>query len=476
MSLLATITSLLSQVFVFVIPSIMMLIQSILYFKSLKPTPPRTNTSTNLDKRPLVSVLVVFKDEPTELIERFITGISKIKWPRKSLEIIMVSDDPPHIASKIKNIVLLRGRELGLNVRFFSRIKPIGGKAGALNYGLKHCGGKYVLTMDIDSIIDANFVEEAVKVLESKPNVAAVVGRWAALNRDSRIAEGIAHAMEFIIDSTFKAWHRLGIPVYTLGTGTLYRRKVLEEVNGWSEDMLMDDLEIGARIINAGYHVDYMDNVKVYVEVPPTLRAYRIQQYKWSYGAMELLRKRTKHILTSPIPYHGRFLLLLYPLQYLPLITTLIGIPILGILSLLLETDILCEQITLACIWVIALIVNGIAFNHCLKVRGISGYKSLVLSGRNTGLLISQTPYILISSLKGLLGLSIKRRVTPKGEHAKKIHEKTVPLEIIVLIIMLILAILVMLKGILYTSLFIFVYALSYLYALYRWHNEILQR
>lgn len=456
----------------FIIPSLILLLQSFSYFISLNGK--STFNERGIVKRPLVSILVAFKNEPLELIRRFINGISKVNWPRDKLEIIMVSDDPIDIATRINKIVKSMSEELKLQVVLLNRSEGKGGKAGALNYGLKYCRGKYVLVMDIDSVVNKEFINKAVRILESDYNVAAVVGRWKALNKNTRIAEGLAYSMEFIVDASFRAWSKIRIPVYTLGTGTLYRKETLEELGGWCEDLLMEDLEIGIRIISKGYRIIYLDECEVYVEVPPTLYAYRIQQYKWSYGAIELLRKRIRYLLKAPIPWYGKILLTHYPLQYLSVLTTFIGVILLSLTAAVLEVDVIGYSLVSLSIWLASLIINGIAFNHCLSTRGISKYRSLVLSGRNTGLLISQSPYISIALIKGIFGLKIKRRVTPKGKYARQILETYPPYELLIFIALLLFIVILMLRGLVYTSSFIALYASSYAYALYRWHDEIL--
>lgn len=116
------------------------------------------------DGRPLVSVIIPHFNLG-EYLPSTITSV--LEQTYENLEIIVVDDHSTEEQSRdlIEN---LRSREHpGLKI-----VVPHGniGLAAARNLAIEHAGGKYILPLDADDLVDRRFIEAAVKALERNPD------------------------------------------------------------------------------------------------------------------------------------------------------------------------------------------------------------------------------------------------------------------------------------------------------------------
>ncbi len=208
------------------------------------------------------------------------------------------------------------------------------GKASALNVGLKHATGEIILCFDADYYPQRDIVEKLVKAFED-PNVGAVQGRVVVLNEPQNIVTRIV-SLERIggyrVDQ--EARDKLGLITQFGGTVGGFRRKLLEELCGWDEQMLAEDTDLTFRVYLAGYKVKYVLDAECYEEAVDSWRAYWRQRYRWAKGHMQCsfkhslnLLKSNKLTLTQKID--GLLLLGVYFMPVIVLLSWIVGIPLL---------------------------------------------------------------------------------------------------------------------------------------------------
>jgi biofilm PGA synthesis N-glycosyltransferase PgaC len=105
---------------------------------------------------PFVSILVPAFNEQA-VISRTLNSLVNIKYARK--EIIVIDDG----STDLTKFVALGYKKYGVKVVS----KPNGGKASALNYGLLFAKGEIVITIDADSMVTRDAVDEIVRSMAS---------------------------------------------------------------------------------------------------------------------------------------------------------------------------------------------------------------------------------------------------------------------------------------------------------------------
>ncbi len=466
--------TILAALLVSVLPSIELVLHALLYFKGLKN---KSETSHNkLLRKPLVSILIPVKNEPEELFERSLKSIANLNWPKDKIEVIIISDDPPRKASVLRDRIEKISREVGLHTIFINRIKPRGGRSGALNDGLRIANGKYVMTLDVDNIIDQELFEEAISLLENK-NYSAVVARWKPLNTDTRVSQAQAYALDYLMDALYRGFQGLNLPVFPLGSGTIYRRDVLLRMGGWDEERIQDDMEIGSRLIGKGYTTGFVDKYGVYVELPPTVKALKVQQSRWSYGAMDALITRFLYLIKAPVPLYARFLYIAFLLQYTPVVGFMLGLSILFVAAyfMLINNLIFIVLASLSTVLAILYIYSFIS-SHVMRGRKLKD--TIVMLGRSSALVTLLAPWITFYTLKALFRIPYKYRITPKGKEAFKRSSSQTDYSKIVVVLVLILSltaylVLLMRNHYVFVNMPYLLLAIAVMYSLLRWWKEI---
>jgi biofilm PGA synthesis N-glycosyltransferase PgaC len=220
--------------------------------------------------------------------------------------------------------------------RIGMRVVPMprnGGKARALNHGLKETAAPLVLTVDGDSYLRVDAVRKVVERFLSDPkNTVAVAG--AVLVRNSRV-NWLTRAQEWDYFHGIAAVKRMQSMYHgTLvaqGAFSLYTRKALDEVGGWPE-CVGEDIVLSWALLATGARIGYCEDACLFTKVPEKLGQFARQRQRWSRGLMEAFARHGR-LLVKP---RMSTLFIWWNLLFLPmdLVYTLVFIP--GIIAALL--------------------------------------------------------------------------------------------------------------------------------------------
>jgi cellulose synthase/poly-beta-1,6-N-acetylglucosamine synthase-like glycosyltransferase len=259
-------------------------------------------------KFPSVSIIIPAHDEEDN-IKDTVENVKKIKYP-KNKEIIVVDDGSTdktfEIAKKIKGIKIIR--------------KEKGGKASALNFGLKHAKGEIVVCIDSDSYPEENALLKTVPFFEK--NVAAVTTSVFV-----KSAKGILERLQEI-EYIMIAWSRklfeyLDAIYVTPGPMSLYRKDILQKIGGFDEKNLTEDIEIAWRLIKYNYKIKMDLDTKVYTNVPKTIKKWWHQRLRWNIGGLQTTAKYLNLFMKKEFGSVGTFLLPLFSISY---VLSIVGI------------------------------------------------------------------------------------------------------------------------------------------------------
>ena len=175
-----------------------------------------------------------------------------------------------------------------------------GGKASALNHGLKEVSTDIVISIDADSYVLKDGVRHLVGRYLSDPiNTKAVAGE--ILIRNSR-ENWITKAQEWDYFLGIAAIKRIQSlfqgTMVAQGAFSLYERKTLNELGGWPE-MVGEDIVLTWKILSKGYRVGHAENALAFTDCPNTLKRFVRQRQRWSRGLIEAF-KANPSILFQP--------------------------------------------------------------------------------------------------------------------------------------------------------------------------------
>ena len=268
---------------------------------------------------PSYSIIVPTKNEAS-VIRRCLDGLLDIDYPKSKMQVVIVdgnsSDDTCKICFEFEQ------KHPGL----FKVIceKASNGKPAALNLAFTHVTGDIVAVFDADSLPERDVLMKATSYFgDSK--IMAVQGRTTSINEKSNVLTRVI-AMEE------KAWfqmlmsgrEKLQLFVPLTGSCQFVRRSVLEELGGWDENSLTEDVELALRMVEKNHVIKYAPDVCSGQETPTALRNLVKQRVRWYRGYMEtalkygrLLDNVSKRTVDAEISLGGPFMMVVSLLSYI---------------------------------------------------------------------------------------------------------------------------------------------------------------
>lgn len=274
------------------------------------------------------------------VIKRLLDAVSAMDYPKELLEVQILDDSTDETTEIIQNYILNKKVDFDL-VR---RDDRSGFKAGALAYGLEFAKGEFIAIFDADFIPSSDFLKKTIPHFNN-PKVGVVQTRWLHINEKQSM---LTRAQALMLNTHFSVeqlgrYNADGFINFN-GTAGVWRKECINDAGGWQADTLTEDLDLSFRAQTRGWKFEYLFDVGSPAELPSTFEAYRTQQFRWSKGAAECVRKNWRalwnssakvgskimgsfHLLNSSVYLLVVALLLLSPAVYFVTSNNLITVP-----------------------------------------------------------------------------------------------------------------------------------------------------
>lgn len=279
------------------------------------------------DEIPYVTIQLPVYNEKY-VMERLLTNISKLKYPREKFEIQVLDDSTDETVAETKK----RIEELaltGLDIIHITRTNRQGYKAGALKEGLKIAKGEFIAIFDSDFLPDSDWLYKTIPYFKDT-KIGVVQTRWGHINRNYSLLTKI---QAFALDAHFTleqlGRNAKGHFINFNGTAGVWRKECIYDAGNWEGDTLTEDLDLSYRAQLKGWDFKYLVNVETPAELPVVISAARSQQFRWNKGGAENFQKMFKKILNSDLSFKTKSHCVLHLLNS----TMFLNVFIVGILS-----------------------------------------------------------------------------------------------------------------------------------------------
>ena len=242
------------------------------------------------DKKPFVSIIVPCYNEE-KVLKSSLESLIKLEYPR--FEILVIDDgsqDDTYLMAK--NMEFNHGEK-----RLKAYSKTNGGKANALNFGIKIAKGNLFLAVDADSKLSPESLDLMVAYFEDE-KIAAVAGSVYVTNTDNIWTK--LQALEYIqglnLVRNGQAYFKLVniIP----GPIGMFRKEAVEKIGMYQDDTFAEDCDLTLRLIEAGYKIDYEIDAISYTEAPESLLDLLKQRYRWTRGILQAIFKHKRKLFS----------------------------------------------------------------------------------------------------------------------------------------------------------------------------------
>ena len=242
---------------------------------------------------PRVSIHVPTHNEPPLMVMQTLNSLARLDYP--DFEVIVLDNNTAD--ESCWRPVASHCETLGPRFRFFHLDGVKGFKAGALNRALELTdpSAEFIAVIDSDYQVAPHWLRSVMPGF-GDPQVGIVQAPQDYRDGDESLFKSFLYEEYtgfFRIGMVERAEHNA---IIQHGTMCVIRREAMERVGGWAEWCITEDTEFGLRVFEAGYTALYTPVSMGRGLMPDTYAAYKVQRYRWVYGAMQILKRHASSI------------------------------------------------------------------------------------------------------------------------------------------------------------------------------------
>ena len=241
----------------------------------------RPALAENPDYKPSVTVLIPAFNEEAVILDTIRSALAS-GYP--ALEILVIDDgSTDHTPELVRE-------NYGRDPRVRLLPQPNRGKPTALNHGLAEATGEIIVSIDADTIVDADAIPLLVRHF-ADPRVGAVAGNVKVANRNRWLTRW--QALEYITSQNLekRAFDLLNCIPVVPGAAGAWRADVLKSHGGFSGDTVAEDTDLTLTIRREGWKILYDEDAIGRTEVPENVEALIRQRFRWTFGTLQAVWK-----------------------------------------------------------------------------------------------------------------------------------------------------------------------------------------
>ncbi|MHC2334140.1 glycosyltransferase family 2 protein [Bradyrhizobium sp. USDA 4454] len=237
------------------------------------------------DRNPAVDIFICTYDEPLEILERSILSALALDYSHAT---VWVLDDTRR--------EWLRDYCDQVGARYLTRPDNKGAKAGNLNNGLiataRATNAPIILVLDADFAPRRDFLKRTIGVLLSDPGVAIVQTPQFYYNADP-IQHNLLAEKSWVDDQRFffdifqpakDAWGC----AFCVGTSFIVRRDRLNEIGGFPEQAVSEDINLTYTMLAHGYRTAWLNEPLSFGLSAEGIPEYVTQRARWCLGTIQV--------------------------------------------------------------------------------------------------------------------------------------------------------------------------------------------
>ncbi len=245
----------------------------------------------DLPSTPLVSVLVPCHNEERGIRETIEHLLERQAYP--NFEIIAVDD-----ASTDRTLEVLRQLQAQTPRLRIVAMTTNQGKGMGLTMAAMTARGEYLVCVDADTLLDEHAIEYMMWHFLKFPRVGAVTGNPRVRNRTSIIGKIQVGEYSAIV-GMIKRTQRVTGKIFTIsGVICAFRKKALQSVGFWSNDMCTEDIDVSWKLNLGFWDIRYEPMALCWILMPETLKGLWRQRLRWARGGSEVLKKYSRRMFS----------------------------------------------------------------------------------------------------------------------------------------------------------------------------------
>lgn len=313
--------------------------------------------ATEASSLPTVTVqLPIFNER--YVAQRLLDAVCQLDYPRDRMYIQVLDDSTDDTQEILREAVTACQRQ-GYWVDYIHREDRTGFKAGALQAAMPEVQGKYIAIFDADFVPSPEWLKRTIVHYCQDPSqrIAVVQTRWGHMNSEYSLLTRLQSAGidgHFAIEQQARC-HR-GYFLNFNGTAGIWSKEAILDSGGWHADTLAEDMDLSYRAQLKGWRVVYDNDIVAPAELPVSMAAFKLQQFRWAKGSIQCAKKLIPAILTSRLSLATKCQAVLhltgYSVHPLMMMIVLLALP----LMLLLPPELTTLRNTFSGLWGICMV------------------------------------------------------------------------------------------------------------------------
>ena len=286
--------------------------------KSVASWPLQSQIIRHSPERPLVTVIIPAHNEGKVIVS---TVSNYLKLDYDALEILVVDDgSSDDTCASLEQSFGLKRRTRYLDYEHHPSVQIEGiviklikqknaGKASALNHGLQHARGEFILTADADTVPAVDAITRLLSSF-SDPEVMAAGGAVKVLNGSSKqhgvVERGVLPSAPLLICQVLEyirafycgrvGWDLIKGTALLSGAFSMFRKDALDRIGGFNAQSITEDLEVVVRMKNFFERSEIPCKIVLqpyplcWTEVPEKISHLYRQRLRWQQGLIETLK------------------------------------------------------------------------------------------------------------------------------------------------------------------------------------------
>ena len=278
---------------VLLIPTVPMLINSIISLKKQKGTEP-------MESLPFISIFIPAHNEEYTIADtvRSVCQSDYHEDGEPRYELIVVNDGSTDRTGEILAELKKEYPQLKIVTRHPPRSGK--GKGFVLNDALTLSRGEIIGVFDADTQIKTDYLRTVVKYLSD--DIDGVQTRVKMFNKNENFLARMQHVEFTTFGNTLIAKDNMGFTGFLGGNGQFVKKQAIIECGKWDGFAVTEDLNLAIKIILNGGKIRYCGECAVYQEAVTDWRAFFRQRTRWAIGNFETLFVYLPQITRSKIP------------------------------------------------------------------------------------------------------------------------------------------------------------------------------
>lgn len=222
---------------------------------------------------PTISVIVPCYNQ-AQYLEECIESVCNQTY--QNWECIIVNDGSPDNTREVAAICCKKDRR----IKYYE--KTNNGVSNARNYGIVRARGKYILPLDADDKIGAEYLEFAIKAFANDKNITVVISKGLCFGKSRLLKDPNPYSFSRLLTNNM------------FFNSAFFKKTDWERVNGYDKNLYagLEDWEFWINLLKDGGEVVVIDSIQFFYRIKYVSRTTEINK-------SEIMRKEMTNYITK---------------------------------------------------------------------------------------------------------------------------------------------------------------------------------